>query len=97
MKEVEHGATDRKDVAGAIGLDPRDWKKTQNGRDVLVLPIEFETGRADEECQYSPQDNRTRTNKGVGRVIHDEKITLKHEKWGAKKNEPGGTKKGENG
>jgi hypothetical protein len=31
MEEVEHGATDGKDVASVIGLDPRDWKKTKNG------------------------------------------------------------------
>jgi hypothetical protein len=31
MEEVEHGVTDGKDVARAIGLDPRDWKKSKNG------------------------------------------------------------------
>ena len=30
IEEVEHGGTDRKDVASAIGLDPRGWKKTKN-------------------------------------------------------------------
>jgi hypothetical protein len=31
MKEVEYGPTDGKNVASAIGLDPRDWKETKNG------------------------------------------------------------------
>jgi hypothetical protein len=31
MENVEHGGTDGKDVASAIGLDPRGWKKPKDG------------------------------------------------------------------
>jgi hypothetical protein len=46
MKDVEGGATDRKDVASAIDLDPRDWEKLKNGCHLDVLTMEFNPRRA---------------------------------------------------
>ena len=46
MKHVEGSATDREDVASAIGLDPRDWEKLKNGCHLDLLTMEFNPRRA---------------------------------------------------
>ena len=47
MKYVEGGATDREDVASAIGLDPGGWEKLKKGCRLGVLAIKFNPRRAE--------------------------------------------------
>jgi hypothetical protein len=97
MENVEEGTTDRKNVASAISLEPRNWKKTKNGGDVFVLPIEFEAGRADECGQNSSQDDRARTDQRVVGAVENKKVAFGDKKWRDKKNQPWRTEKGKDG
>ena len=97
MKYVEGGATDREDVASAIGLDPGGWEKLKNGCRLGVLAIKFNPRRAEPDGKQSTENDGARANQWIGGVIDNKEVALSKKKWRNKKNQPWRAVKGKDG